>query len=237
MLREHFDYWLESAEHGFVDLAWAVFRRVFRQNFEMPGFAVVAFPAAFSSRELRETMVRLKEAFSTRLEKQWGEHLEYLSLGRFDQQATTKMHLDGAPERSVLILGYEPTEVASELLIADYAQCAHTLGLSPAEYLAQHNPMFPGATGQLDPYLTTIAAWCEERPRIVVINNSSGSPDHPRYLHGVLHGARILSPDASKTRIINSTTAGVSPTQETEPNKSVLEFLATDAVSGPIMMS
>ena len=236
MHRDRNDYWLEADDHGCDDLASAVFRRVFRQTSELPGFAVVAFPEAITSKKLRETMVSLKEALSVCLEKQWGEHLEYLSLGRFDQQTTTKLHLDGAPERSVLMLGYEPTEVASELLIADYAACAQTLDLSPSEYLAQHNPMFAGAAGMLDPFLTTISDWREDRARIVIINNSSASRDHPRHLSGVLHGARILKPDATKSRIINSTMLGVSTTAETERTQTVVEFLATEAVSGLIVM-
>ncbi|MDB6137011.1 MAG: hypothetical protein JWO94_83 [Verrucomicrobiaceae bacterium] len=236
MLRDRNTYWLEAADHGLGDLAPAIFRRVFRQTFEMPGFAVVTFPT-ISSKELREAMVRIKAGLSVCLEKQWGEHLEYLSLGRFDQQTTTKLHLDGAPERSILMLGYEPTEVASDILIADYAACAHAMGLSPAEYLTQHNPMLTATARMLDPFLTSISEWSEDRSRMIIINNSSASTGHPRPLAGVLHGARILKPDATKVRIINSILLGVSARAETGCSKSVMEFLATDAVSGPIVVS
>ena len=70
----------------------------------------------------------------------------------------------------------------------------------------------------------------------MIINNSSASRDHPRHLSGVLHGARILKPDATKSRIINSTMLGVSTTAETERTQTVVEFLATEAVSGLIVM-
>ncbi|WP_156345023.1 hypothetical protein [Verrucomicrobium spinosum] len=66
----------------------------------------------------------MKEALSRLYGQQFGEPLEYVSMGRFDQQNTTRLHLDGAPARSFLMLGYEPTSVRSEFCIADYSRCA-----------------------------------------------------------------------------------------------------------------
>ena len=130
MIWSRSDYWLEQAEVEARDLASQVYRMVVRQSFNQPGFAIIAFPASLSSRSLREVMLRLKQELSRLFCEQWHEPLEYLSLGRFDQQTTTKLHLDGAPDRSILMLGYEPTEVVSEFIIADYSACAHPHGIN-----------------------------------------------------------------------------------------------------------
>ena len=46
------------------------------------------------------------------------------SIGRFSQVTSTEAHLDGAPDESILMLGYEPSEVESRLTIHDYVRCA-----------------------------------------------------------------------------------------------------------------
>ncbi len=59
----------------------------------------------------------------------------------FDQQETTRPHLEGGREKCLLTLGYEPSEVDLELEISDYTRCALDLGLSSDEFMAEHNPM------------------------------------------------------------------------------------------------
>ena len=100
MRRQRDDYWLEAGELPLNHLAQEVFRRVLRTDFRQPGFAILAFPQSLSSRALRETMVALKGELSRLFFDQWGERLEYLSMGRFNQQTTTKLHLDGAPVKN-----------------------------------------------------------------------------------------------------------------------------------------
>jgi hypothetical protein len=209
-------------------VAETVFRRVFRTSFTEPGFAVVVLPAAASSGELRQAMVGLKTQLSALHEAQSGEGLDYLSLGRFDQQNTTRLHLDGAPEQAYLMLGYEPTPVRSEFHIADYSRCAADLGLTPSEFLQRHNPMFGAHQEKLAGYVTTLVDWQEERPRIVVINNCSSA-------HGVLHGAIIGKPDLSQRRVINSSMLAPVSSVANDPAMQVTEFLTTDAISGPIL--
>ncbi len=181
-------------------------------------------------------MVSLKQELSRLFELRWGEPLQYLSLGRFDQQASTKLHLDGGPERSLLMLGYEPTEVASELLIADYTACARRLGISPAAFMVDHNPMFQAAESVLEDDILRINDWAEDRCRIVVINNSCVPENHPRFTAGVLHGAHILKPDPTKRRVINSTMLVPGAQDEERTAGSVHEFLTTDAISGAITL-
>ena len=215
--------------------AEAVFTRVFRMDYAQPGFAVLVLPAGTGSHELRRYMTTLKARLSKMHAAQWGEGLEYLSLGRFDQQNTTRLHLDGAPERSFLMLGYEPTNVRSEFHIADFTRCAHDLGIGPSEFLRLHNPMFSSGAELLSQYLVSISDWQEDRPRIVVINNSMAAQGTFGATHGVLHGATILSPDPTAARVINSTMMAPACFATCDPAMHVQQFLSTDEISGQIL--
>ncbi len=215
--------------------AETVFERVFRTDFTQPGFAVLVLPAAMGSHDLRHSMKLLKERLSALHAERWSEPLEYLSLGRFDQQATTRLHLDGAPERSFLMLGYEPTPVCSDFHIADYSRCAHDLGITPADFLQKHNPMFSAGAEMLRDYLITISDWQESRPRIVVINNGMAEPGTSGATHGVLHGATILSPDSQASRVINSTMIAPACFATCDPAMHVQQFVSTDEISGQIL--
>ncbi len=215
--------------------AEAVFERVFRSDFSQPGFAVLVLPAGVGSHELRRSMTMLKERLSELHMERWGEPLEYLSLGRFDQQTTTRLHLDGAPERSFLMLGYEPTQVRSEFHIADFARCASDLGITPVEFMRDHNPMFSGGTDLLRDQVTTIADWPEDRPRIVIINNSMAEPGVFGATLGVLHGATIPSPNPQASRVINSSMMAPACFATCDPAMHVQQFISTDNISGQIL--
>jgi hypothetical protein len=215
--------------------AETVFESVFRTDFSQPGFAVVVLPADVNSHELRRSMTNLKERLSALHAQRWKEPLEYLSLGRFDQQTTTRLHLDGAPERSFLMLGYEPTMVRSEFHIADFTRCARDLGMSPADFLNKHNPMFTAGAEMLKDYLVTISDWPENRPRIVMINNSMAEPGTVGATLGVLHGATILSPDPQASRVINSTMMASACFATCDPAMHVQQFISTDEISGQIL--
>lgn len=218
------------------EVARAVADRVFRGDFHEPGFCVVAFPQSTGSVTLRGLMVALKEALSNLYERRFGDPLEYVSMGRFDQQNTTRLHLDGAPVRSFLMLGYEPTTVPSEFQIADYSRCAADLGLTPQKFLAAHNPMMSGQAELLEGHLTLLRDWQELQPRVVVVNNCSTAPGDPCHTPGVLHGARILAPDSRATRVINSTmTVPRSLAANTAlPPDVVKTFVHTEEIAGEI---
>lgn len=218
------------------EVAQVVADRVFRSDFREPGFCVVALPQSAGSVTLRQIMVNLKEALSCLYEHRFGEPLEYVSMGRFDQQNTTRLHLDGAPSRSFLMLGYEPTTVTSEFQIADYSRCAFGRGLTPVEYLAAYNPMMSGQEGLLADELTLLKDWQEHRPRIVVVNNCSTGPGDPCHTPGVLHGARILTPNPEATRVINSTMiVPRSLASDSALSSSVVQaFLNTQEIAGEI---
>src|SRR5262249_47032064 len=137
-------------------LAETVFRQVFRRDFTAPGVALLELGPAVESFPLRRFMVALKGELDRLYRKSTGRRLVYLSLARFDQQVTTKFHLDGAPEEAYLILGYEPSAVVSRLSIADYTRAAHDWGITPKALLADHNPMFANHQATLLHYATEL---------------------------------------------------------------------------------
>ncbi len=155
----------------------------------------------------------------------------YRSLGRFDQQETTKFHLDGAPDQSLLVLGYEPSKVRSRLSLADYSRCAHDLGIEPKRFLDEFNPMYRKGEELLAPYVTELPQPKEGHARILLINNSSLPYNEARTNPlGVLHKAEIIDPDESERRIVNSimlTTGGPEEVGE----ETLRSFVATDQIS------
>ena len=185
-------------------IAAQIYNRVCRTDFTVPGFCVVKLGLSLSSIEFRKLMVELTREMGVLHQRQTGKTLIYISAGRFDQQTTTRPHLDGGPEESLLMLGYEPTHVQSEVEISDYTQCAQHLGISPKEFMAQHNPMFHAGFELLRPYAYRLNEFDVAAYQIVVINNSSAPIDGKSWL-GVLHTATILTPDESQRRVINST--------------------------------
>ncbi len=80
-------------------------------------------------------MVELKGLLSDLAVQRGRRPFAYLSMARFDQQETTKFHLDGAPAESLLMLGYEPSKIRSRLFLADYIRASQDLGITPEQYL------------------------------------------------------------------------------------------------------
>lgn len=183
-----------------------VYDRTCRTDFKAPGFCVVNVGRDLDSGAFRQWMVDLKGEMSAIHEFKTGNTLIYLSAARFDQQETTRPHLDGGPDECFLMLGYEPSDVDARLEISDYAKCAFDLGLSPKEFMAKHNPMFQAGYELLRPYSIRIPCFSATDFQIVCINNSCApfAPDQ-RNWQGTLHTATILTPDESRRRVINST--------------------------------
>lgn len=185
------------------DIAEAVYRRVFRIDLTQPGFALINLGPDCGSETQRQLMIDLKDEFD-RLEGTYrGRQLVYQSLTRFDQQVTTKPHRDGGPDESILMLGYEPTLIESRLEMSDYSKCANDLGMTPAEFLDQFNPMFPDGQNRIAAYTTPIDDFDNTSFQIMLINNSMNQFGDG--LVGVLHTATIINPNPDLRRIINST--------------------------------
>jgi hypothetical protein len=191
--------------------AW-MYEQTCRSGFDAPGFCVLDVGSAIDSVAFRQLMVALKRAMAAIHEKQRHETLIYLSAGRFDQQESTKPHLDGGPRENLLMLGYEPSGIDSELEMFDYARCAHDLGISPQEFMQRHNPMFSSGARTLRPYATPVDCFDPARFQIVCINNSHAPfSSEGSTWQGVLHTAQIPRPDESGRRVINSTMIAPAP--------------------------
>jgi hypothetical protein len=213
--------------------AEAAFERAWRFDFSRPGFCLIDLGPTLDSHGLRALMVRLKDHLSELCLRRTGRSFVTRSAGRFDQQETTKFHLDGAPPQSLLLLGYEPSQVRSRLALADYTHCAFDLGITPERFLAQHNPMFAPGERLLKPYVTELAP---EGPhaQVLLINNSTlaFAPDRTNPL-GVMHKAEILNPTASERRIVNSMMLDCAEGSAQEPvgPSRLEEFVRTEAIS------
>ena len=184
-------------------IANSVYHSVFRTEFNQPGFALINLGPDYGSESQRRLMIDLKNEFDRLERRHRGQNLVYQSLTRFDQQVTTKPHRDGGPDESILMLGYEPSLIESRVELSDYSKCAHDLGMTPAEFLDQFNPMFADGQNRLSGYTTLIDDFDNTSFQILLINNSMKQPGDG--LVGVLHTARIINPNRSLIRVVNST--------------------------------
>lgn len=200
-------------EEEIARLTSRVYAQVFRTDFTQPGFALLSFGQQVEYLSLGRFMVTLKDAINETYRQKTERSLYCLSMLQFDQQTTTKFHLDGAPEESYLMLGYEPTSVKSALCMADYTKAAQEMNLTPQQFLAEYNPMFARGEQQLAPYITRVEGFDAQQAHLLLINNSRlpYCPEKANSL-GVMHQATILNPDPNQSRIINSVMLAVSPT-------------------------
>jgi hypothetical protein len=208
-------------------LADEVFARVFRREFTQSGVALIRFTNPISSAQLRQAMVHLKELLDARFFQHTRQRLNYLSLGRFDQQASTKFHIDGSPDEAYLMLGYEPTAVDSAVSIADYTKAAHDWGMTPKTLLDAHNPMYAANEDRLRPYARRLQHFDRSASQILLINNSSLPYHAGENSLGVMHQATILTPMPQQPRWVNSTMIGVRAADEAETmdHERLQEFL------------
>ncbi len=207
-----FATWPEKAvclQPGGLDaraIADVMYERSCRTDFSQPGFCLLDVGSEVGSVGLRRLMVDLKLELAAIHEAKLGRTLVFVSAARFDQQTTTRPHLDGGPEESLIMLGYEPSGVRSELEISDYSRCARDLGLTPEEFLERHNPMFRAGQELLAPYTIRIPCFSPVNYQIVLINNSSAPYSaHGAAWQGTLHTATIVDPNERERRVINST--------------------------------
>ncbi|HVJ83862.1 MAG TPA: hypothetical protein VNC50_22540, partial [Planctomycetia bacterium] len=200
------DFCLSSAGREIEGLGATLYDRVCRADFDQPGFCLVDVGPGVASATLRRTMVGLKNQLQRIHRERAGKDLVYVSAGRFDQQTTTKLHRDNGPEENLLMLGYEPSQVPSEVALADYSRCAFEMGITPAEFLERHNPMFAAGADLLLPHVTRVTCFAHASAQIVLVNNSAAPYDPAAgNWQGVLHTATILKPSPELRRAVNST--------------------------------
>ena len=215
-------------------IAADIYRRTCRIDFDEPGFCVLNVGHEIDSVAFRQLMVDLKRAMAAIHESTTGKTLAYRSAARFDQQETTRPHLDGGPDESLLMLGYEPSTIDAELEISDYAQCAFDRGISPKAFMAEYNPMFKPGFDMLRPYTTRVPCFSKTDYQIVCINNSCAaySESQPAW-QGTLHTATIPTPDKTASRVINSTMVASVPagTADKIDAEELSDFVSSSVVS------
>jgi hypothetical protein len=92
------------------------------------------------------------------------------------------------------MLGYEPSEIESELHIADYYKYANESSTATKDYL-KSSLQYLKMKSELAPYVTKVKLVQSDSFTIVLINNSNPKSD-PETL-GVFHKV-IVKPDLSK---------------------------------------
>jgi hypothetical protein len=207
-----------------------VFGLVWRFDFTAPGFCLLDFAAGVDSHTLRAWMVDLKRCLSEVNIRRGGQSFLFRSMARFDQQDTTKFHLDGAPEQSMLILGYESSRVISRLFLADFTRAAFDLGITSQQLLSDFNPMYKKGEELLGRYVTELPQPDEGHSRILLVNNGSLPFTEGRTnTLGVMHKAIIVRPNEDERRIVNSTML-VTEGDEISADQQE-EFVTTDTIS------
>src|SRR4051794_35121214 len=230
-MRSQVEYSLKLVPTPDPAIAETVFGLVWRFDFHSPGFCLLDAHPGLDSHALRLAMLTLKERLSDLCFRRTGRRLLFRSMARFDQQETTKFHLDGAPDQSILLLGYEASKVQSRLFLADYTRAAFDLGITPQQFLHEYNPMYRKGEERLGPYTTELPQPLEGHARLLLINNGflpfTEARTNPL---GVMHKAVIVSPDPAERRIINSTMLVIGDVDETSAVHQEA-FVTTDAIS------
>jgi hypothetical protein len=205
-MRRQTEYHLHFVSAPDQAIAEKVYDLVLRFDLTTPGFCMLDVGPGVDSHNLRSWMVELKKQLSEVNVRRGKLPFASRSMARFDQQETTKFHLDGAPEQSMLTLGYEPSQVHSCLFLADYSRAAFDLDITPQVFLRDFNPMFRKGEELLGRYATELPQPEVCQARIIVINNSSlpfvKTRTDPL---GVMHKANIDTPNEAERRIVNST--------------------------------
>jgi hypothetical protein len=229
-MRSETEYHLPLVSAPDQGTAEKVFDLVWRFDFATPGFCLLDVGPGVNSHTLRSWMVDLKERLSEVGVRRGRRPFLFRSLGRFDQQETTKFHLDGAPAESMLMLGYEPSKVHSRLFLADYSRAAFDLDITPQQFLNDFNPMYRRGEELLVRYVTELPQPADGHARILLINNCllPFTEDRTNPL-GVMHKAEVVNPTESERRIVNSTML-VTEGEESSPEK-LHEFVTTDKIS------
>lgn len=229
-MRTQGEYRLSPVSAPDQTTAEKVFDLVWRFDFTTPGFCLLDIGPGVDSHILRAWMVDLKRRLSEFYIRRGGRPFLFRWMARFDQQETTKFHLDGAPEESMLILGYEPSKVVSRLFLADFTRAVFDLGITPQQFLHDFNPMYRKGEELLGRYITELPQPDEGHSRILLINNCSLPFSEARTNPlGVMHKAIIVTPNEDQRRIVNSMML-VTEGDEIR-NDEQDEFITTDKIS------
>lgn len=185
-----------------------IHNKVLRHDLSEPGFYWLD-AGVLDSHELRRKMIEISKTF---------KGFEIYSMSRFDQQNTTKFHLDGGPIPNILVLGYEPSKVKSRLFLADHPCAANDIRVDPKALVTK--AMF-GKDEELQPYVTELPQPQEGHSYILFINNEA--------VLGVMHKAEIEK-NPAELRMVNSIMlASLEGDHSRYTDEDLEEYIATDA--------
>jgi len=217
-------------DNEFQSIVRFFFHHVFRTSVDKPGYALLDLGNAINSLELRKYMIALKHEIDQLCRERFDKKLAYQWLTRFDQQESTKLHQDNAGDQSFLMLGYEPTDILSELYIADYVKFCYDQQLQPAQFFEKFNPLFKDQYKKIKPYITKIQHFKKDHYQIVLINNSN-SVGKTQTL-GLLHQAKMIKNHSNKSRVVNSMMLNMINRYEHQfSNIDEQEFKTTDKIN------
>ena len=208
----------------------AVYTAVFRDSIEAAGFYFFDFGDSIDSITFRQYMIDLKVALSELSRKRINQSLNYQWIGRFNHQHSSQFHRDNTTDHSILMLGYEPTEVASNVYLADYMRLLENNGRSLLQYFEGDEELnIAPNEEELAPYITKLKPFPKSHYRLVVVNNSKSFEQKS---FGVFHRGEVFEKNDKKARIINSIMLRFCDPNEEEQydEQAILNFVRTDEV-------
>lgn len=222
---------MKIKEETIKHIAEKSFKSVFRTTTEAPGFVHLVFSnKEMTPYKFRSIMIDLKKELLKLSVSTFNKKLSYHWLVRFDQQVNTPFHVDNAANQSILMLGYEPSEIKSELHVADYHAYANKAHKTLEDYSNKFTPVFKDDEDLLQPFISKINLVNEDNYSIAIINNSS--PKSNIETLGMYHKALIRNKDLGKSRVVNSMVLNVVSTDKiTEDEQKENIFLNTNQIS------
>lgn len=212
------------------DLVNHSIQKIFRTNTSTPGYVLFDFGSQIKSAQFRAVMIGLKQGLATFIKERYNKQLDYQWLGRFDQQVNTPYHLDNASQQSILMLGYEPSQIKSEMFLADYDSYFRSKKSGVEEEGTLYEPIIQESDNEILPFSIKLDPFDNNNYRLLVINNSNSRSN--REMLGLYHKARIIKPDLTKSRVVNSIMLNLIP--RNEKLKNVIDeenFINTTLVS------
>lgn len=222
---------MKIKEESIKNIAKKSFQDVFRTTTETLGFMSLVFnKKEITPYHFRSIMIDLKKELSKLSVSTFNKKLSYHWLVRFDQQVNTPFHVDNAADQSILLLGYEPSAIDSELHLADYHAFANKVFKTPEDYYNKFTPVFKEDEDMLMPFTSKIKIAEKDHYSIVIINNSSPKANVDTL--GVFHKALIINQDLNKSRIVNSMVLNVVSTdKDTKDEENEHRFLNSNLIS------
>lgn len=161
---------------------------VLRSSLDQPGYVWWDL-GVIDSHALRRHMLQLRETLGA------FTPMVIRSLGRYDQQESTRFHRDGGPAINLLVLGYEPTPIRSHLYLADPFRAARQHQRDAEELIGEL--MFRPGEEALAGHIVELPQPAPGHSTILIVNNSAQGLC-------LLHKAIVPVPDESQVRLVNS---------------------------------